>query len=176
MRFSATEIAGVFVIEPERRVDERGYFARMFCESELAAQGLRGGICQINTGFSPLAGTLRGMHYQTAPDDEVKIVRCVRGAVFDVVVDIRPGSPTRGRWFGIELNEDNALQLYAPEGTAHGYLTLAPDSEVVYSTNKPYQPPAARGLRYDDPALAIAWPREPALVSAADRAWPLLGS
>lgn len=175
MHFTPTEIAGVFVIEPQRRPDERGFFARMFCEGELAAHGLTGRVSQMNTGFSPRAGTLRGMHYQTAPHDEVKIVRCVRGAVFDVVVDLRADSPTRWRWFGIELNEDNALQLYAPEGTAHGYLTLAPDTELMYSTNKPYEPSAARGLRYDDPAVAIAWPREPVLVSAADRAWPLLG-
>lgn len=172
MQFSEAGIAGAYVIKPERRVDERGHFARMYCERELAAHGLAAGICQINSGFSPASGTLRGLHYQLAPHEEVKIVRCVRGAVYDVIVDLRADSPTFRRWFGIELNADNGLQLYAPAGTAHGYLTLATDTELVYATNQPYEAGAARGVRYDDPAFGIEWPAEARVISTADLAWP----
>ncbi len=173
MLFRETPVAGAFVIEPERRVDERGHFARVFCEHELAQRGLEGSIRQINTGFSPRSGTLRGMHYQVEPHAEVKIVRCVRGAVFDVVVDLRCDSPTFARWYGIELNENNGLQLYVPRGAAHGYLTLEDDTELVYSTSSPYAPEAARGVRYDDPAFGIQWPAGIRVISAADSSWPL---
>jgi dTDP-4-dehydrorhamnose 3,5-epimerase len=158
MRFVQTDIQGAFLIEPERRVDERGFFARMFCEKTLADRGLVGSLCQVNTGFSPSAGTLRGLHYQEDPHAEVKIMRCVRGAAYDVVVDLRPDSPTFKRWFGAELTADNGRLLYAPEGTAHGYLTLTDDAELLYMTSRPYAPQAARGVRFDDPAFAIAWP------------------
>ncbi len=173
MQFRETPVAGAFVIEPERRVDQRGFFARVFCERELGDRGLERSVRQINTGFSPRTGTLRGMHYQLDPHAEVKIVRCVRGAAFDVVVDLRPGSPSYTRWYGIELTADNGLQLYVPKGTAHGYLTLKNDTEVVYSTSSPYAPDAARGVRYDDPAFAIAWPTEVRVISDADSSWPL---
>lgn len=173
MLFRETPVAGAFVIEPERRADERGYFARVFCERELSQRGLEGGIQQINTGFSPRSGTLRGMHYQVEPHAEVKIVRCVRGAVFDVVVDLRRDSPSFARWYGIELNENDGLQLYLPRGTAHGYLTLENDTELVYSTSSPYAPEAARGVRYDDPAFGIEWPAAIHVISAADSSWPL---
>jgi dTDP-4-dehydrorhamnose 3,5-epimerase len=170
--FAQTHIDGVFLIEPERRTDERGFFARMFCEKELADRGLVGSICQMNTGFSPRAGTLRGVHYQEAPHTEVKIMRCLRGAVYDVVVDLRPKSPTFKRWFGTELTADNGRLLYAPEGTAHGYLTLADDTELMYMTSRPYASQAARGVRFDDPAFAINWPAAPSIVSKVDKSWP----
>jgi dTDP-4-dehydrorhamnose 3,5-epimerase len=172
MKLENTAVEGAFVIRPERRVDERGHFARLYCERELVEHRLVANVSQINTGHSPLAGTLRGMHYQSAPHAEVKIARCVRGAAFDVVVDLRPGSPTFKRWFGIELSADNGLMLYAPEGTAHGYLTLAADTELMYLTSKPYAPDAVRGVRFDDPALRIDWPAPVRLVSQADRSWP----
>ena len=165
-------VKGAFVIRPQPRRDERGHFARIYCQHELAARGLATEISQINTGFSPRAGTLRGIHYQDQPHDEVKIARCVRGAVFDVVVDLRRDSPTFKCWFGAELNADNGLMLYAPAGTAHGYLTLQSDTELVYLTSKPYAPNAARGVRFDDLAFGIAWPTEITVVSQADRAWP----
>jgi len=169
--FRETDLAGAFIIEPERRVDERGYFARLFCERELAERGLEGCIRQVNTGFSPRARTLRGMHYQTAPHAEVKIVRCVRGAVFDVIIDLRPGSPSFKRWFGIELSAENGLLLYAPAGTAHGYLTMTEDTELIYATNKAYAPDAATGVRYDDQSFGIEWPAAVQVMSAADRSW-----
>jgi dTDP-4-dehydrorhamnose 3,5-epimerase len=171
--FRETPVSGAFVIEPERRVDERGYFARVFCERELAERGLESSVRQINTGFSPRAGTLRGMHFQLEPHAEVKIVRCVRGAAFDVVLDLRRDSPTFARWYGIELTADNGTQLYLPRGTAHGYLTLKDDTELIYSTSSPYAAQAARGVRYDDPAFGIQWPAGIRVISAADSSWPL---
>lgn len=172
MLFEPGSISGAFIVHPERRVDERGFFARMHCEKELADHHLEGSICQINTGFNPRSGTLRGMHYQSGAHAEVKIMRCVRGAVFDVVVDLRPDSPTFKSWFGAELTADNGLMLYAPAGTAHGYLTLSDDTELLYMTNKMYAPDAACGVRFDDPAFAIEWPAAPGLVSKPDQAWP----
>jgi len=172
MQFEPSSVEGAFVIRPQPRPDERGHFARVFCAAELAQRGLVSQISQINTGVSPRAGTLRGMHFQAAPHAEVKIARCVRGAAFDVVVDLRPDSPTYRRWFGVELTADNGLMLYAPAGTAHGYLTLQPETEVTYLTSKPYAPDAVRGVRFDDPAFGIEWPVDITLVSKADRAWP----
>ncbi|MCK6370007.1 MAG: dTDP-4-dehydrorhamnose 3,5-epimerase [Gammaproteobacteria bacterium] len=173
MKFTAGEIEGAYLIEPDRRVDDRGHFARLWCSQELAAHGLNGTIAQINTGVSPRCGTLRGLHYQLAPHAEVKIARCFRGAVFDVAVDLRPGSPTFRRWMGVELTAGNGRLLYVPEGCAHGYLTLTDDVELVYLTSRPYAPEAARGVRYDDPAFGISWPREAVVISQADRNWPL---
>jgi dTDP-4-dehydrorhamnose 3,5-epimerase len=172
MRFEEVGIAGAYVLTPERRSDERGYFARIHCTQELADHNLDGEICQINTGFNPKAGTLRGMHYQLAPHGEVKIIHCVRGAVFDVIIDLRPSSPTYKRWYGVELDATSGRMLYAPEGTAHGYLTLVNDCELLYTTNKSYAPTAARGLHHSDPAFGIQWPNPVHLVSPADAAWP----
>jgi dTDP-4-dehydrorhamnose 3,5-epimerase len=172
MLFAETEIDGAYLIEPERRVDERGFFARVFCEKELAERGLAVSISQANTGFSPRAGTLRGMHFQLAPHAEVKIARCLRGSAFDVAVDLRPGSPTYRRWTGHLLSAENGKLLYLPEGCAHGYLTLAPDTELLYFTSAPYAPSGARGVRYDDPAFAIAWPAKVEVISKVDLSWP----
>lgn len=172
MFLEEASVAGAFLIRPQRRADERGFFARMVCEKTLADRGLVGHISQVNTGFSPRQGTLRGMHFQQAPHAEVKIVRCLRGSVFDVVVDLRPDSPTYKQWFGTTLSAENGHLLYAPEGTAHGYLTLEPDTELMYMTSRAYAPEAARGVRHDDPAFGIQWPAEIALVSQADQSWP----
>jgi len=172
MLIREANIEGAFIIEPERRVDERGYFARMICDRELAERGLVGSIRQVNTGFSPRAGTLRGLHFQLPPHAEVKIARCLRGAVFDVAVDLRPDSPTYKRWTGVTLTEENGTMLYVPAGCAHGYLTLAASTELMYFTSMAYAPAAARGVRYNDPAFAIAWPAKVEVVSEADLSWP----
>jgi dTDP-4-dehydrorhamnose 3,5-epimerase len=172
MIFEPLPVAGAYLITPEKRSDERGYFARVFCHDELAAQGLRADYCQANTALSQRAGTLRGMHYQRAPHAEVKLIRCTRGRVFDVVLDLRRDSPTYLRWHGAELSADNAAMLYAPAGTAHGYLTLSDDSELLYMTSAKYAPQAATGVRYDDRAFGIRWPGDVVLVSQADRTWP----
>jgi dTDP-4-dehydrorhamnose 3,5-epimerase len=173
--FTETPLPGAFLIAPEPRADHRGHFSRLWCMAELGKLGLDTRIAQINTGFSPRPGTLRGMHLQLAPNGEVKVVRCTRGAVFDVIVDLRRGSPTHAHWHGVELDAHNALQLYVPAGFAHGYLTLAPDSEVVYLASVPYAPQSATGVRFDDPAFRIDWPATPAVVSDADRSWPDYG-
>lgn len=172
MKFTETSIAGVWLIDLEPRADERGYFARTWCEQEFAAHGLSTRIAQANTGVSPRRGTLRGIHYQEAPHAEVKVVRCTRGAVHDVVVDLRPESPTHRRWLGVALSARNGRTLYAPAGCAHGYLTLEDDTELLYMTSDFYAPAAARGVRYDDPAFDITWPGNIELVSAQDRSWP----
>ena len=172
MIFEELAVAGAFLIKPERRNDERGHFARLWCQQELAAKGLVDRVEQINTGFSPKAGTLRGMHYQLPPHAEVKIARCTRGAVFDVVVDLRRGSPSFGRWAGARLSAIDGSQLYVPEGCAHGYLTLEDDTELVYMTSAPYAPGSARGLRHDDATFGIDWPAAVHVISEADRTWP----
>jgi dTDP-4-dehydrorhamnose 3,5-epimerase len=172
LKFTPTKLAGVFLIDVERRVDARGFFGRTWCEREMAAQGLSTKIVNVNTAVSTKAGTLRGMHYQVAPFAEVKIIRCYRGAVYDVIVDLRTDSNTYLQWFGAELTGDNATMLYAPEGCAHGYLTLTDDAELSYSTSQFYAPDAARGARYDDPAFDIRWPGPAQIVSDQDLKWP----
>jgi dTDP-4-dehydrorhamnose 3,5-epimerase len=174
MRFLETPISGAWVLEPERRLDERGYFARGFCQREFAAHGLNTKIAQGNTGFSRRAGTLRGIHYQVAPHLESKLVRCTGGAVYDVVVDLRPESPTFGGWFAVELSAENGKQLYIPEGCGHGYQTLTDNAEIYYQASEFYAPESARGVRYDDPAFGIRWPLEVTSISEADRSWPSL--
>jgi dTDP-4-dehydrorhamnose 3,5-epimerase len=176
VRFSETGVAGAYLIEIERKGDDRGYFARSWCRSELEARGLSARIEQINVGFNRLRGTLRGMHFQVAPHAETKIVRCTRGSVFDVVVDLRPDSPTFRRWTGVELTADNGRMLYIPEGCAHGYQTLEDASEICYLTSKPYAPDAARGVRHDDPAFGVLWPLPVTSISQADRSWPDFGT
>lgn len=171
MKFLPTRVEGAFVIEPHRVSDHRGYFARQWCESALAAQGLVARIAQVNVQVSQRAGTLRGMHFQHPPHAEVKIASCQRGAAFDVVLDLRPDSRTFRQWFGIEISGENGLSLYLPEGCAHGYLTLADDTLVMYATSHPYAPSAASGVRHDDPAFTIQWPRTIDVISDADRSW-----
>ena len=172
MRFTETRVRGAYVLEPEPIRDERGFFGRLWCARELEAHGLNAEIRQTNIGFSDRRGTLRGLHLQRAPHAEVKLVRCTRGAVFDVVVDLRTGSPSFRRWAGIELTADNHRALYVPEGCATGYLTLTDSAEIYYHTSAFYAPAAATGVRFDDPAFGIEWPEAVRVISTADRGWP----
>lgn len=174
MKFVPTALAGAFLVELERREDERGFFARSFCQEEFKAHGLDPCVAQCNVSFNARRGTLRGLHYQAAPHEEAKLVRCTRGAVWDVIVDLRAGSPTRLQWHGAELSEDNGAALYVPKGFAHGFQTLVGESEVLYQMSEFYHPELARGLRWDDPRLAIRWPLSEPVVSARDRSYPLL--
>lgn len=154
--------------------DARGSFARTFCRADLAAAGIPFTVEQANLSRNPVRGTLRGLHFQAEPHGEPKIVSCVRGRIWDVAVDIRPGSPTYGRWRGFELSPESACAVHIPQGFAQGFLTLEPDSEVHYLMGAPYVPEAGMGIRWDDPDLAIAWPEPPALLSARDAALPRL--
>ena len=174
MKFEECAIGGAWLLELERRTDDRGFFARAWCAEELAAHGITAQCSQINVCFSHAKGTLRGLHFQTAPFEECKVARCTRGSVFDVVVDLRPDSATYRRWFGATLSAENGRTLVIPEGCAHGFLTLEDDTELQYLTSAPYAPDAATGARWDDPALAIDWPIEPVVISDQDRGWPLL--
>jgi dTDP-4-dehydrorhamnose 3,5-epimerase len=172
VRFTPLDFAGVWLIEQERRTDHRGFFARAWGADELRAEGLSTAIEQVNIGFSVKKGTVRGMHLQTAPHSEVKVIRCTRGAAYDVVVDLRPSSPTFCRWLGIEIDAAGGRAVYAPEGFAHGYQALEPDTEIMYFTSKSYVPASAVGVRYDDPCFAIDWPLPVASISDADLKWP----
>ena len=172
MKISETKIAGVYVVEIERRSDERGFFARQWCAEEFARAGLDPRLVQINTARSLATGTLRGIHFQKQPHAEVKLIRCVRGAVFDVAVDLRAGSPTFCQWFGLELDADSGRMLYIPEGCGHGYLTLAPDTDLVYQASVPFAPGSATGMRHDDRAFKIDWPGTINVISSQDRNWP----
>ncbi len=172
MIFVPTELPGVYVVEVEKREDHRGFFARVWCEQELATAGLTGRLAQANVAYNRRRGTLRGMHYQAPPHAEAKLVRCTRGAIYDVALDLRGDSPTFGRWLGVELTARNYRMLYVPEGCAHGYLTLEDDTEVAYFVSTAYTPSHERGVRYDDPAFGIRWPFAPVVISDKDRAWP----
>jgi dTDP-4-dehydrorhamnose 3,5-epimerase len=172
MEFVETPLTGAYLVRQQRIADHRGFFARAFCQHEFGAAGLQAQLAQLNVGFSPAAGTIRGLHYQEAPHAEAKFMRCTRGAIFDVVVDLRHDSPTRGRWYGVELNADTGDMLYAPEGFAHGYQTLEPNTEMYYLTSAFYAAASARGIRFDDPAIGIRWPLSVTAISDADRRWP----
>lgn len=172
MKFLETTLVGAYVVEPEPVEDERGFFARNFCRDEFAARGLSPEVAQTSTSYNRLRGTLRGLHYQTDPFPETKLVRCVAGAIYDVIVDLRPASPTFARWFGVTLSAANRLALYVPEHFAHGFQTLADDSEVFYQISEFHHPECARGLRWDDPAFGIEWPLGVACISARDRGYP----
>jgi dTDP-4-dehydrorhamnose 3,5-epimerase len=174
MRFTRTPLDGVVLIELDRHADDRGAFARAFCAHEFAAHGLNPIVVQANLSENPRRGTLRGLHWQAAPHGEAKLVRCVRGALYDVAVDIRTTSPTRGQWFGAQLSADDGSALYVGEGFAHGFQTLADDTVAMYQVSHAYTPGAERGLRYDDPALGIDWPLPVSLLSDKDARWPLL--
>jgi dTDP-4-dehydrorhamnose 3,5-epimerase len=172
MEFTETKLLGAFLIAMKKIEDDRGFFARGWCRDEFSKHGLNPDMVQLNVGFNHKKGTLRGLHYQDPPHQEAKFVRCTRGAIFDVIVDLRPGSPTRGQWLGAELTPENALMLYAPEGFAHGYQTLADETEMYYLTSGYYAASAAHGVRYNEPAFGISWPLPIAAISDADRAWP----
>lgn len=168
MRFTPTPIAGVVRVEAEPHVDDRGLFARLHCPDEFAAAGIDFAPAQMSASRNPKAGTLRGMHYQAAPHAETKLVRVTAGRVFDVAVDLRPDSPTFRRWTAAELSADNLAALFIPQGVAHGFLTLEPDTDVLYQIAPAYRPGHDAGVRWDDPAFGIAWPTAPVLISARD--------
>ena len=173
MIFSHTRLDGAYLIDVERHVDERGFLARTFCEREFAEHGLRMRVAQSSTIHSPRRHTLRGLHYQEAPHREIKLVRCTRGSIFLVMVDLRAGSPTRNEWLGAELSAHNERLAYVPEGFAQGYQTLEDDTEVLYQMSHHYVPEAARGVRWNDPLFGIEWPAvDRRIISARDQAWP----
>jgi dTDP-4-dehydrorhamnose 3,5-epimerase len=174
MRFTELPLSGAFVIDIEPRRDHRGFFARTFCREEFAAHGLKAPVLQFNAGFNHEKGTLRGLHYQTPPAAEAKLIRCVRGAVYEVIVDMRLESPTFLHYHGVELSEMNCRQLYIPEMFAAGHQALTDRSEIAYQTSEFYTPMYEQGVRYDDPAIAISWPLIPTCISEKDTNWPLL--
>lgn len=176
MIFGETRLAGAYLIDVEKRADERGFFARTWCQSEFAERGLETEFVQHSVSFNIVVGTLRGLHFQRPPHGETKLVRCLRGALYDVIVDLRPESPTFSQWAAFELTADSRSTLYVPAGFAHGFQTLEAETEVSYMISAAYDPDAGWGLRYDDPRLAIEWPLPPACLSERDRSWPHLDS
>lgn len=173
MRFIETKLPGAYLIELEAMADERGFFARSYCREEFAAHGLKTDVCQCNVSFNSKKGTLRGMHFQRSPRAEAKLVRCTRGALYDVVIDLRPDSPTCCQWAGVELTADNHRSLYIPEGFAHGFQTLEDNTEVFYQMYESFSPEHADGVRWDDPAFNISWPLPSPVISEKDRSYPL---
>ena len=172
MRFAETPIPGAYLVVQERLEDERGYFARTFCQNEFRSLGLPVEIIQSNTSFNRRKGTLRGMHFQTGAAAESKLVRCTKGVIYDAIVDLRPDSPAYLKWYARELTDDNGEMLFIPRGVAHGFQTLAPDCEVAYQMFDAFDPERASGVRWDDPAFGITWPEDPArTISAKDRSY-----
>ena len=169
MKFARTPLEGAYTIELEKRGDDRGFFARVFCKKEFEAQGLNNDIAQINNSLSKDKGTLRGMHYQLSPKSEDKIVRCIQGKLYDVIVDLRPNSKTFKQWFGVELTAENRKMIFVPKGFAHGFLTLEENTEAFYLATEFYSPEHERGVRYNDPAFGIKWPMEPIVISDKDK-------
>ncbi len=172
MKFARTPIAGGWLLALEPIEDERGFFARTFCAEEFAEHGLDSELVQCSVSFNHRRGTLRGMHYQAAPHEEGKLVRCTRGAIWDVIVDLRPDAPSFRQHCGARLDEVNRLAVWVPPGVAHGFLTLTDDAEVFYQMSVAFEPSAARGVRWNDPAFAIDWPAEPAVISERDAGYP----
>lgn len=172
MIFTPTRLPGLCLVDIERHEDERGWFARSWCAREFAEHGLGAQLAQISVSFNRRRGTVRGLHFQRPPHEEAKLVRCLRGAVWDVAVDLRAGSPTLGQWQSVELTGGSGRGLYIPQGFAHGFQTLEPESELLYMISTFHAPEAAAGLRYDDPALAIPWPLPVSSISPRDTAWP----
>lgn len=175
MIFSEAPLKNAFLIEPEKNRDERGFFARSYCAREFEAHGLTTRFVQCNISFNAARGTLRGMHFQRPPYAEAKLVRCTRGAIFDVIIDLREGSPTFRKHFGVCLDEDNRLMLYVPAGFAHGFITLKDETEVFYQMSEFYVPQSAGGLRWDDPFFQISWPLAPTRISERDCSYPDYG-
>jgi dTDP-4-dehydrorhamnose 3,5-epimerase len=172
MKLSNSPLPGVFVIDIEPIKDDRGMFARCWCKDEFEQQGLRTELSQCSISFNQSKATLRGMHYQLTPHEEIKIVRCTRGSIFDVVIDLRPESTTFKQWFGTSLSAENHRMLYIPEGLAHGFVTLEPQTEVFYQISVPYEPGSARGVRWNDSCFNINWPIEPTVISSKDLNYP----
>jgi dTDP-4-dehydrorhamnose 3,5-epimerase len=176
MIFTELPLRGAYLIDVERSTDERGFFARSYCAEEFAAIGFRHELRQCSISYNARKGTLRGLHYQSAPHEEHKLVRCTAGAVFDVVVDIRAASPTCRQWYGTELTAENRRSLFIPPGFAHGFVSLSADAEVYYMISASHAPQFGRGFRWNDPAFAIEWPVPPTVISARDAAYPLIGA
>jgi len=172
MIFTETKLAGAFLVSIKELTDDRGFFGRSWCKKEMEDHGLNGNVVQSNTSFSKKKGTIRGMHYQRHPFEETKLIRCTKGAIFDVIVDLRPDSPTFLQWFGAELTEENHKMVYVPENFAHGFITLEDDSEVTYLVTEYYTPGAEAGIRYNDPMLNIDWPTQATVVSEKDQSHP----
>jgi dTDP-4-dehydrorhamnose 3,5-epimerase len=171
--FEKTAVDGAYLIRPQRLTDERGFFARTYCVRELTEAGLDPQVVQRSISYNRRRGTLRGLHYQAAPHEESKLVSCARGAIYDVVLDVRPASPSFRRWHAATLSDENYEGLFIPRGCAHGFLTLTDDAVVQYEISEYHHPESARGLRYDDPAFRIDWPFAPVVISARDRDYPL---
>ncbi len=176
MRFTETRIPGAFVIDPERLEDGRGFFARTWCEETFRARGLQTRLVQCSLSYNRKKGTLRGMHWQAPPHPEAKLVRCTRGAIHDVILDLRPESPAYKRWEALTLTADNRRMLYVPEGVAHGFQTLEDDTEVFYQMSEAHHPECARGVRWDDPAFGIAWPPGERILNDRDRRYGDFGT
>jgi dTDP-4-dehydrorhamnose 3,5-epimerase len=176
MIFTESPLAGAYTIDMTRMEDERGFFARSYCAQEFRAHGLPADMPECSVSFNLRRGTLRGMHFQSAPHTEDKLVRCTAGGIFDVIVDLRAGSPTHRQWFGAELTSENRRSLFIPKGFAHGFITLCDATEVFYMISVPYVAGCERGVRWNDPALAIEWPMDPVVISPRDAAYPLLGA
>ena len=172
MIFTETKIAGAFIVELEPLLDDRGFFALSWSEREFARRGLESRLAECNVSFNRKKGTLRGMHYQQSPHGQAKLVRCTRGAIFDVIIDLRPDSATFRQWIGVELTADNHLALYIPKDFAHGFQTLTSESEILYHMSSPYVPDSGRGVRWDDPAFGIEWPDDVRLINSRDAAYP----
>lgn len=172
MKFHPTPLLGAHTIELEKRGDDRGFFARMFCAEEFRGAGLIVNFVQMNNSLSAKRGTLRGLHFQLAPAAEVKVIRCVGGALWDAIIDLRPDSPTYCQWFGAELTAENRVMMYCPRGFAHAILTLTDDAEAIYIVSNGYAPKQERGIRFDDPKFGVEWPIAPAEISEKDREWP----
>lgn len=171
MIFTEAKLRGAFIIEPERLEDERGFFARSFCQREFEDHGLNPKVAQCNISFNQKRGTLRGMHYQAPPYQEEKLVRCTKGAIYDVIIDLRPDSPTFKRWVAADLTAENRRMIYVPVGFAHGFQTLEDETEVFYQMSEFYHPECARGVRCDDPAFGINWPVEESIISFSDKSY-----
>jgi dTDP-4-dehydrorhamnose 3,5-epimerase len=170
--FTELDISGVFLLEPELHGDERGFFARIWCQEEFKRRGLNDKLVQCSVSFNAKKGTLRGMHYQVAPYREAKLIRCSHGAIYDVAIDLRPESPTFRRHVGVELSEQNRKMLYVPEGFAHGFITLRGQTEVLYHISEFWSPAHARGVRWNDPAFGIRWPTQPEIIAERDKVYP----
>jgi dTDP-4-dehydrorhamnose 3,5-epimerase len=172
MKFTETKLKGAFVVEIEKLSDERGFFARSWCRKEFETHGLASRVVQANVSYNRRRGTMRGMHYQIAPYQESKLIRCTRGAIYDVIIDLRPDSPTYKQWTGVELTADNYTMFFVPQDFAHGFETLTDNTEITYQVSQFYTPGSEKGIRFDDPAFNIQWPLEVAVLSDKDRTWP----
>jgi dTDP-4-dehydrorhamnose 3,5-epimerase len=172
MIFQKTPIPGAYLIDIDKKNDERGFFARMFCSIEFGDKNLSTKFVQLNNSFSTEKGVMRGMHYQLPPAGEVKVLRCFQGAIHDMILDLRPDSPCYGKWFGTEITAANRRMIYVPQGCAHGFITLKNDTEILYLVNNFYEPHMERGVRYNDPYFSIEWPQNPVSISEKDMNWP----